>query len=271
VSSEGAYWRHHRKITSPPFNEKNNRMVWLEAVRQTQSMMNGWVNESDLVSPSITDIASAAMRLALHVISQSGFGVRLQWPHEEPDSIIPEGHTMSFKDALGTLLENTIPIMYMPRWILKNSPIKSHKVSYAAFTEWGQYMRELYAEKQRDVKAGETGEGMDLMGTLVRGAGVKSEQSSNGDPEKATPSTSQLLTEDEILGNAFVFIIAGHETAANTIHFSIMLLAMHWSSQKHLQDDLDAILGDRPPSEWDYETDMPKLFGSMCGAVMNEE
>ena len=46
---------------------------------------------------------------------------------------------------------------------------------------------------------------------------------------------------------------------------------MHWSSQKHLQDDLDSILGERPISEWEYETDMPKLFGSMCGAVMNEE
>ena len=27
VSTEGAYWRHHRKITSPPFTEKNNNLV----------------------------------------------------------------------------------------------------------------------------------------------------------------------------------------------------------------------------------------------------
>ena len=46
---------------------------------------------------------------------------------------------------------------------------------------------------------------------------------------------------------------------------------MHWSSQKRLQEDLDAILGDRPITEWDYDNDVPKLFGSMCGAVMNEE
>ena len=46
---------------------------------------------------------------------------------------------------------------------------------------------------------------------------------------------------------------------------------MRWSSQKRLQDDLDSILGDRPITEWDYDNDVPKLFGSMCGAVMNEE
>ena len=29
VSSEGALWRQHRRITSPPFTEKNNHLVWV--------------------------------------------------------------------------------------------------------------------------------------------------------------------------------------------------------------------------------------------------
>ena len=51
----------------------------------------------------------------------------------------------------------------------------------------------------------------------------------------------------------------------------MMYLAMHPQSQRRLQTDLDEILGDRPVEEWDYDEDVPKLFGSMCGAVMNEE
>lgn len=43
------------------------------------------------------------------------------------------------------------------------------------------------------------------------------------------------------------------------------------SSQRNLQKDLDAVFGDRPISEWDYDEDLPKLFGNMCGAVMNEQ
>lgn len=91
------------------------------------------------------------------------------------------------------------------------------------------------------------------------------------DPEKGAVSSKQLLTDGEILGNAFVFILAGHETAANTIHFSMLYLAMNWPSQARLQRDLDDIFGDRDVSDWDYERDVPKLFGSMAGAVMNEE
>jgi len=43
------------------------------------------------------------------------------------------------------------------------------------------------------------------------------------------------------------------------------------SSQKHLQRDLDEIFQGRPVNQWDYDKDVPKLFGSMAGAVLNEE
>lgn len=273
VSTEGAYWRHHRKITSPPFTEKNNYLVWQESLHQAQSMMTGWMKDDPENSGSLTSIASEAMRLSLHVISRAGFGVRLDWPHEETETELPTGHTLSYKDALSGLLENIIVVMLTPSVVMKYSPFKIHKVAQEAFVEWGKYMREMYHAKRDEVKAGQTREGMDLMGALVKGAGLTTESlNANGsaDPEKAAPQ-KQLLTDEEILGNAFVFILAGHETAANTIHFSILFLAMRWSSQKRLQDDLDAILGDKPISEWDYDVDMPKLFGSMCGAVMNEQ
>ena len=272
VSTEGANWRHHRKITSPPFTEKNNHLVWQESLHQAQSMMSGWLSTNDTSTGALKDVAAQTMRLSLHVISRAGFGVRLEWPHEESEKMIPEGHSLSYKDALSGLLENIVAVMLTPKLILRNSPFKLHKVANEAYVEWGRYMQELYQEKQNEVKAGETREGMDLMGALVKGAGMTTETlNANGDPEKAKSSTSgHLLTEDEILGNAFVFILAGHETAANTIHFSILYLAMHWASQKRLQEDLDTILGDKPVSDWDYDTDMPKLFGSMAGATMNE-
>ena len=275
VSTEGAYWRHHRKITSPPFTEKNNHLVWIESLNQAQSMMNGWVDDGKNQSGPLKDVAAQAMRLSLHVISRAGFGVGLQWPHEELSSQVPAGHTLTYKVALERLLENIIVVMLTPQWFLRNSPFQVHKVANEAYVEWGKYMREMYEDKRNEVKIGETREGMDLMGALVKGAGITAESlNANGhtDAEKgATPTSKQLLSDDEILGNAFVFILAGHETAANTVHFSILFLAMHWSSQKRLQEDLDAIFGDKPISEWDYDEDMPKLFGSMCGAVMNEE
>jgi cytochrome P450 len=270
VSLEGQMWRHHRKVTSPPFTEKNNLLVWTESLHQAESMITQWVgSKSGRASGKIEDGAPEAMRLSLHVISRAGFGVQLSWPHEEGTTAVPPGHTMTYKSALETLLHQLLTVIITPKWLLSISPLKVHKVAYEAYTEWGKYMREMYDSKRNEVRDGTARGGMDLMGALVKGAGITSETLNAGSDAKG--GSKQILSDDEILGNAFVFILAGHETAANTIHFSLVFLAMYMSSQKRLQADLDAILGDRPSSEWSYDVDLTRLFGSMCGAVMNEQ
>jgi cytochrome P450 len=270
VSLEGQMWRHHRKVTSPPFTEKNNLLVWTESVHQASSMITEWLGgKSDRATGKIEDGAPEAMRLSLHVISRAGFGVQLSWPHEEGTTAVPPGHTMTYKSALETLLHQLLTVIITPKWLLSISPFKVHKVAFEAYTEWGSFMREMYESKRNEVRDGTSRGGMDLMGALVKGAGITSESLNAGSDGKS--GSKQILSDDEILGNAFVFILAGHETAANTIHFSLVFLAMYMSSQKRLQADLDAILGDRPLSEWSYDEDMPRLFGSMCGAVMNEQ
>ncbi len=88
--------------------------------------------------------------------------------------------------------------------------------------------------------------------------------------EKNPTPPKQLLTDEEILGNAYVFILAGHETTANAIHFSMLFLALKRASQLHLQKELDEIFDGREIDQWDYERDVPKLFAGMTGAVLNE-
>jgi len=60
-------------------------------------------------------------------------------------------------------------------------------------------------------------------------------------------------------------ILAGHETTANTIQYSIMMLAMHPELQIKLQDEINCILGDREP---DYERDYQALAEGWCGAIL---
>ena len=132
-------------------------------------------------------------------------------------------------------------------------------------------MNEIYQSKKAEVMSGCEGEeGMDLMGALVKGAGFKAgSDDESSSVEKGQPS-ARALTDEDIIGNAFVFILAGHETTANTIHFSLIHLATKVATQRHLQKDLDRILQGRPITQWDYERDIPNLFNGVAGAVMNE-
>jgi cytochrome P450 len=118
-------------------------------------------------------------------------------------------------------------------------------------------MDELFEAKKEEISSGHSTEGMDLFGTLIRGSGILDEKTTD-------------LQKSDILGNAFVVMLAGHETTANVIHFSLLFLAMNWQSQKRLHEDIDKSLGGKPMKDWNYEEDFPKLFGGMPAAVMNE-
>ena len=102
--------------------------------------------------------------------------------------------------------------------------------------------------------------GMDLMGSMIR----TSDQLSNASDQNG-------MSKQEILGNSFILFVAGHETAANTIHYSILYLAMHPWLQRDLQAELDEILQGTNPQDLSYDFHLPKLFSGLAGAVMNEE
>jgi cytochrome P450 len=65
VTTEGADWRMHRKITSRPFSEANNQLVHDESIQQATEMMSAWESQSTngsvvikySFSQAITDVA----------------------------------------------------------------------------------------------------------------------------------------------------------------------------------------------------------------------
>lgn len=49
----------------------------------------------------------------------------------------------------------------------------------------------------------------------------------------------KMMTEDEIVGQAFVFLLAGYETSSNTLAFTCYLLALHPECQCKVQEEVD--------------------------------
>lgn len=88
---------------------------------------------------------------------------------------------------------------------------------------------------------------------------------------QATQQDDPPLKEPEIIGNAFVFLLAGHETVASSLHLCMLYLALNPRFQRSLHRDLDEIFSQRPVSEWSYDRDMPKLLNSSAIAILNEQ
>ena len=139
VTSEGQMWRNHRKIISPQFSETNNHLVWAETLEQGQAMVNDWFdgNTAKIGSKTIRTLKEDTMRLSLYVISRAGFGIQLRWPTNErahanghvkvkqengaSNLEKSQGHTMSYTDALGSILHNIFWVLILSPSILSNT------------------------------------------------------------------------------------------------------------------------------------------------------
>lgn len=150
-------------------------------------------------------------------------------------------------------------------------PLQKTKKAYLAYTEWGKYMNHLFEVSKNKLASGEVEEGIDFLASLARGAGAVPDFATSPPANKSIVTSKQTLSDSEIIGNVFLFILAGHETTALSLLYGFIYLALHVASQRSLQSDLDRIFQGRSVEKWGYYQDIPKLFNSMAGAVVNEE
>ena len=59
------------------------------------------------------------------------------------------------------------------------------------------------------------------------------------------------LTDTEIGDEVATFLLAGHETSANTLAWSLALLSAYPAARQRLEEELDTVLGDRDPDAGD--------------------
>ncbi|KAF7554827.1 hypothetical protein G7046_g6705 [Stylonectria norvegica] len=285
LTSEGAIWRMHRKVTSASFNERNAALVFRESIRQAEGLLRTWTGPEGKKSDTIHTLDHDTMRLALNIIGYVGFGLNLLWPGETlPEGVDQKqakygslkpaaGHKLSFVDTVANLLHHIFLLLVVPRWLLRLIPTQTTKLAVDALDDWNKYMQELLDEKIEGARQGEHVEGMDLMGQLVRSSyGVRNEQGESESKRRDTDSGPKAgsLSREDIVGNAFIMLVAGHETTANAMHFIMIELATNPASQRRLQKDIDEVLGGKEPGAWDYEGVVNPMMGSMLGACLNE-
>ena len=139
------------------YSQRNNKLVWDETVKIMQGLFNDlWANQDvvsvdhvvDLTLPvgCLIDHLIATFRfvpdlglyrlhfslLELQVCTYShsfifpslthflGFGRSVSW--KEDDTIIPPGHTMTYKDALHIVTNDFILKLTVPGWALNLTP-----------------------------------------------------------------------------------------------------------------------------------------------------
>ncbi|EKM58126.1 uncharacterized protein PHACADRAFT_252187 [Phanerochaete carnosa HHB-10118-sp] len=220
VASEHDAWKRYRRICSPGFSEKNNRLVWSETVRVVTELFDIWVGKDEIV---VDDALALTATITLFVISSAGFGQAIAWNGGEER---PEGYKMSFKEVMHHMSTGVFTKIATPQWLLDLGPTEKMRNTNTAFKELGVYMSDMIRQRRESQHKEER---YDLFNGLLDA----SEEEEEGELK---------LTDEELMGNVFIFLIAGNETTGHTLCYALALLALHPDEQEKLYQQIRSIL-----------------------------
>lgn len=228
-------------------------------------------NPSNSVSSFVVpDAREDILKLSLNIICGAGFGVKLPFKAASKgttddakdlfkDADIPSpGYSFTFRGVMEYINRSMMSVFVansiLPKWIPRFT-LPFLKKDFAAHADLGNYLQALVKDAEKSES-----ETHNLLERIVR---------SRREEQDITSKPNPGLSDAEILGNVFIFSIAGHETTATTLRFALALLAIHPDVQEGLYNELQTVLRDEPadPAEWDYATVYPRLVTPLCVMV----
>jgi cytochrome P450 len=218
-------------------------------------MIQAWSSTS---SAGIPSIAKDTRTLSLNVLAAIGFRRSFQFRSSDDSAAVRESGMFTYRDALQIVLDNSILLMLIPRRHLTYSwmPEALQRIGLAA-SDFKKHMVQMLEEETKLLNQGEKGGGS-LMTSFLRALDAKDKDTGSNAP--------QGLSVDEIFGNIFVINFAGHDTTANTLAFSTLLLAAYPDVQEWVAEELAIVIGGKPEEEWSYADLYPHL--KRCQAVL---
>jgi len=217
--AEGAHWRWQRRTAAPVFSHRNVMNlapVMSAAARRSADRIAG-------VGPRAVDVAADMVRTTFDVIADvtfSGDGTfDADAVHRGIDGYIAEAGRISLFDILG-----------LPDWV----PRPGRLMAGGAVTE----MKRV-ADAAVEARRARGPDGVpDLLDLLLEGE----------DPE-----TKRRMSTPELRDNVLTFIVAGHETTALTLGWSLYLCAFDQEAQDRARAEVHGVCGDAPATAADLE------------------
>ncbi|KAF2184213.1 cytochrome P450 [Zopfia rhizophila CBS 207.26] len=252
---EGEEWKVHRRIISYGLNPSTYATVWKEAIHQTNGLIDCWIRNGSVI-PVVQYWTS---RIILYILSSVLFNRRLDWKEQPENSRFPSrGYQVDFETALFTVVARFGLIAVLPRVLLK-LPIKGFREAHDALTALTEYMQDMRSRTIDRIDEVASKPTKSLLESIVFAGTPGPHQ-----------NEARTLSEESVLGNLFLTLMAGHDTVANTLAFTLLLLTIYPEYQKEIQMELDHRLGDRPQGQCSIEREYPILQKGFLGAVLKE-
>ncbi len=214
LTSEGERWRRQKRLIQPLFTHKRVASYVPVMADEAAALTRRWSEAVDRGEP--VDLHAEMSRITLRVVGRALFG-------SDVDEAIP-----TLKATIPLLSERAIrrgisPIRIPPTW-----PTPANRRASLAQRQNYEIVEDLIARR----RAAPTDNG-DLVTLLL---------------EAQDPEGGHGLDDTEVRDQALIFLLAGHETTATALTFTLHLLGQHPEIQSRVHDEVDRVLGGRIPT-----------------------
>ena len=218
-TAEGDSWRQQRRLITAAFTPSHLKRYFPLIKLMTERLKERL--DAAAHAGSWIDVQTMLMRYTIDVTASLAFGIDVNTLHQT--------HSTLQED-----LDNVFPILMrrmnspFPLWRYVKLPMdyafdRHVAAVHAAVDSFIQAARERIA--QNPALAGQPTNLLEAMLT-------------------ARDADGRMLSEAEVAGNVFTILLAGEDTTANTLAWSLYLLHTHPEAWRAVVDEVDALLGD---------------------------
>jgi cytochrome P450 len=215
LTSEGDFWLKQRRLIQPVFHKQRLERFIQKISESTDEMLAGW----EMQNGETLDVYNEMNRVTLDIVGKTLFSVNVKSEFDKVNSALTK---------IMTAIRNRSRFMRFPLWV----PLPSHlriehnrKVLDETISEIINQRRNATFGRHR-LAAGDAGKFDDLLTMLM---------------EVEDADTRERMTDKQLRDEVLTIFIAGHETTANSLAFTLYLLAKNPEAKKLLQKEINEV------------------------------
>jgi len=218
LTSEGDTWLRNRRIAQPAFHRQRIAELGTVMARAAAETADEW--QAHLARGRPFDVATEMMRLTLRIVGETLLSADVS------------GDADAVSQAVHRVLAETRNRVYRPLSIPLAVPTPGNRRFLDAVRALDAIVYRMIAERRRagsDARA-------DLLSVLLH---ARDEQ------------TGEAMTDRQLRDEVMTIFLAGHETTANALTWTWVLLSRHPEAGRRLRAELSQVLGGRTPTAED--------------------
>jgi cytochrome P450 len=218
LTSEGDYWLRQRRLAQPAFLRQRINAYGETMVGYTERMLARWR------SGMTFDLHAEMMHLTLDIAAKTLFGTNVSEEAAEVGSAL--------ETALRCIESRFEGFSYwLPEWL----PTRTSRLLKDAIRRLDAIVYRIIEERRKSDVAGD-----DLISLLLHARGE---------------DDGQPMSDRQLRDESMTLLLAGHETTALSLSWTWYLLSQNPEALQRLQEELEEVLGGRPPTV----ADLPRL------------